>query len=100
MVMLFLHKCILYKEDEDLVIHDVVRVKNAFRFSIEDEDYGKTIIDILVKYGKYTKEDLLKDLSNILIFTKQVLGRDFDIEDYEMYIKLDNYYRRSVFNEI
>lgn len=89
--MLFFHKCIIYKDNNDIVIHDVVRVKNAFHFSIDDEDYCKVIMDILVKYVGYNKKELLSEINNIIIFVLKMLDRDFYIENYEMYIRLVEY---------
>lgn len=88
--MFFLSKCILYKQDEDIVVHERYRIKNAFRFAIEDIDYAKTIIDILIKYASYSRQDFNNDIYHIIDFVK-LIRKELSTEDYELYIECKEY---------
>lgn len=97
--MIFFKDCILYTKDEDLIIHDVVCVKNAFRFSLTEEEYCKTVIDLLIKYVGYSIVDVNNELGLIITFVK-TLNKDFNEECFELSIKLKEYCREMVLNEI
>lgn len=97
--MIFFKNCILYTKDKDLIIHDVVRVKNAFGLSLTEEEYCKTVIDILMKYANYNIVDINSELGLIITFVK-TLNENFTDEYFELSIKLKEYCKERVINEI